>query len=63
MISSLILIAALAQCPGGVCQARTVERQVTRSVVVKRVVAAEPVRTVVKSVRVHRVRLLHRLFR
>jgi hypothetical protein len=61
MISTLILAAALGGCPGGVCPLqRVVERE--RSVVVKRVV--EPARVVVtKTVqRVHRPRLLHRLF-
>ena len=63
MISSIILAVALSGCPNGQCEApRVVVRE--RHVVVKRVVAAEPVRTVVKSVkRVHRVRILHRLFR
>lgn len=59
MLSSLILMAALSGCPNGQCAAPRVER----TVVVKRVV--EPAKTVVtKTVkRVHRVRILHRLFR
>ena len=62
MIANLILAIALGGCPNGQCTVqKTVIRE--RTVVVNRVVEAAPVRKVVKSVHVQRVRVLRRLFR